>query len=92
MYVILTLKSPLKQKAEGSRGSSDRLVVRPSDMRIPSEFHKFLNNNSSKERIFEIIKETLLSHNNTSIDRRFILQEEAPVKYFQEVMLMLHSL
>ena len=37
-------------------------------MRIPSDFQKFLNNNNNKERLFEIIEETLLSHNNTSID------------------------
>ena len=39
-------------------------------MRIPSDFQKFLNNNNIKERRFEIIEETLLSHNNTSIDRK----------------------
>ena len=61
-------------------------------MRIPSDFQNFLNNNNNKERLFEIIEEILLSHNKTSIGRRFILQEEAPVNYFQEVMLMLHSL
>ena len=30
----------------------------------------FLNNNNNKERLFEIIEETLLSHNNTSIERK----------------------
>ena len=39
-------------------------------MRIPSDFQKFLNNNNNKERLFEIIEETLLSHNNTSIVRK----------------------
>ena len=39
-------------------------------MRIPSDFQKFLNNNNNKERLFEIIEETLLPHNNTSIDRK----------------------
>ena len=39
-------------------------------MRIPSDFQKFLNNNNNKERLFEITEETLLSHNNTSIDRK----------------------
>ena len=39
-------------------------------MGIPSDFQKFLNNNNNKERLFEIIEETLLSHNNTSIDRK----------------------
>ena len=51
-----------------NRGSSDRLVVRSSKMRIPSDFQKFLNNNNNKERLFEIIEE--LSHNNTSTDRK----------------------
>ena len=38
-------------------------------MGIPSDFQKFLNNNNNKERLFEIIEETFLSHNNTSIDK-----------------------
>ena len=59
----------IKAAERNNRGSSDRLVVRSSKMRIPSDFQKFLNNNNNKERLFEIIEETLLSHNNTSIDR-----------------------
>ena len=59
----------IKAAERKNRGSSDRLVVRSSKMRIPSHFQKFLNNNNNKERLFEIIEETLLSHNNTSIDR-----------------------
>ena len=39
-------------------------------MRIPSDFQKFLNNNNNKERLLEIIEETVLSHNNKSIDRK----------------------
>ena len=60
----------IKAAERNNRGSSDRLVVRSSKMRIPSDFQKFLNNNNNKERLFEIIEETLLSHNNTSIDRK----------------------
>ena len=37
-------------------------------MRIPNDFQKFLNSN--KERLLEIIDETLLSDNNTSIHRK----------------------
>ena len=51
----------------------DRLDVFSSKMRIPSDFRKFQNNNNNKEilfEIFEIIEETLLSHNNTSIDTK----------------------
>ena len=52
----------IKAAERNNRGSSDRLVVRSSKMRIPSDFQKFLDNNNNKER--------LLSHNNSSIDRK----------------------
>ena len=60
----------IKAAAKNNRGSSERLVVRSSKMRIPSDFQKFLNNTNNKERLFEIIEETLLSHDNTNIDRK----------------------
>ena len=60
----------IKAAERNNGGSSDRLVVRSWKMCIPSDFQKFWNNNNNKERLFEIIKETLLSHNNTSIDRK----------------------
>ena len=82
------MKSPLKQQKE----TIDRLVVRSSKMRVPSDFQKFMNNNNNKGRLSEIIEETLLSHNNTSIDMGILSQEETPGNYFQEVMVMLHSL
>ena len=59
----------IKVAERNNRASSERLVVHSSKMRIPSDFQKFLNINNNKERLFEIIEETLLSHNNTSIDR-----------------------
>ena len=46
----------IKAAERNNRGSSDRLVVRSSKMRIPSDFQKFLNNNNNKERLLEIIK------------------------------------
>ena len=88
IFVCRTLKSPLKQQKE----TIDRLVVRSSKMRVPSDFQKFMNNNNNKGRLSEIIEETLLSHNNTSIDMGILSQEETPGNYFQEVMVMLHSL
>ena len=39
-----------------NRVSSDRLVIHSSKMCIPSDFQSFLNNNSNKERLFEIKK------------------------------------
>ena len=48
--------------------SSYRLVVRSSKIRIPGDFQTLNNNN--KERHFEIIEETLLSHSNTSNDKK----------------------
>ena len=60
----------IKAAERNNRGSSDRLVVHSSKMRITSDFQKFLNNNNNKDRLFEIIEETLLSYNNTSIGRK----------------------
>ena len=57
IFVCRTLKSPLKQQKE----TIDRLVVRSSKMRVPSDFQKFMNNNNNKGRLSEIIEETLLS-------------------------------
>ena len=60
----------VKAAERNNRGSSDRLFVRSSKMHIPSDFQKFLNNDNNKERLFEIIEETLRTHNNTSTDRK----------------------
>ena len=60
----------IKAAEKNNRASWDKPVVRSLKMRIPSDFQKFLNNNNNKERLFEIIEETLLSHNNTSIERK----------------------
>ena len=60
----------IKAAERNNRGSSDRLFVRSSKMHIPSDFQKFLNNDNNKERLFEIIEETLRTHNNTSTDRK----------------------
>ena len=49
-------------------------------MRIPSGFQKFLDNNNNKERLFEIIEETLLSHNNISIDRKIYFARRSTSK------------
>ena len=52
-------KSIKAAERNNNRGTSDRLVVRSSKMRIPSDFQKFLNNNNNKERLLEIIEETV---------------------------------
>ena len=71
-------EKPIKAaERNNNRGTSDRLVVRSSKMRIPSDFQKFLNNNNNKERLFEIIEKTLLSHNNTSIDRKIYFARQS---------------
>ena len=70
LYVILYFERSIKAVERNNRRSSYRLVERSSKMRIPSDFQKFLNNNNNKERVFEIIEETVLSHKNTNIDRK----------------------
>ena len=70
----------IKAAERNNRGSSDRLVVRSSKMRTSSDFQTFLNNNNNKERLFKIIDETLLSYNNTSIDRKIYFAKGSTCK------------
>lgn len=60
-----------------NRGSSYRLVVCFLKMHIPNDYQKCPNNNNYKERLSKIIKETLLSHNNRSIDRNIYFARES---------------
>ena len=86
-------EKPIKAaERNNNRGTSDRLVVRSSKMRIPSDFQKFLNNNNNKERLFEIIQKHFYLIIIRVLRGGFILQEKARVNYSQEVMVMLHSL
>ena len=47
-----------------NRGSLDRLTLCSLKIGIPSDFQKLQNNNNKKEKLLEIIEETLLSCNN----------------------------
>ena len=80
-FILYTyFEKSIKAAERNNRGSSNWLVVRSSKMRIPSEFQQFLNNNNNKERLFEIMKETLWSHNNASIDRKVYFTRESTCK------------
>ena len=70
----------IKVAERSNSGSSDRLVVSSSKMHISSYFQNFLNNNNNKERLFEIIKEAILSHNKTSIDRKIYFSRGSTCK------------
>ena len=80
-FILYTyFEKSIKAAERNNRGSSNWLVVRSSKMHIPSEFQQFLNNNNNKERLFEIMKETLWSHNNASIDRKVYFTRESTCK------------
>ena len=51
-------------------------------MPIPGNFHKFLNNNKNKERLFKIIEETPFHHNNTSMDRKIYFARGSTCQLF----------
>ena len=70
----------IKAAERSNRGSLDKLVVPSSKIRILSDFQKLLNNSNTKERLFEIIKEILLSQSNTSIDRKIYFAKASTCK------------
>ena len=57
-----SFEKPIKAaERNNNRGTSERLVVRSSKMRIPSDFQKFLNNNNNKERLGNNRRNSLIS-------------------------------
>lgn len=54
----------IKAAKRNNRGSLDRLILCSLKIGIPSDFQKLQNNNNKKEKLLEIIEETLLSLNN----------------------------
>ena len=47
----------IKNSERGLRGNSDKFVIRSGDVRVPSDFNKFLRNGDNKERMFQLIEE-----------------------------------
>eukprot|EP00794_Sanderia_malayensis_P020780 gene20780-biopygen14596 len=47
----------IKNSERCLRGNSDKFVIRSGDVRVRSDFNKFLRNGDNKERLFEIIEE-----------------------------------
>ena len=46
----------IKSEERKGRGESDRLLMKSTKVRIPSDFQKFLCNGDNKERLFELIE------------------------------------
>eukprot|EP00112_Aurelia_sp_Birch-Aquarium-sp1_P008666 Seg1960.8 transcript_id=Seg1960.8/GoldUCD/mRNA.D3Y31 product="GTPase-activating protein and VPS9 domain-containing protein 1" protein_id=Seg1960.8/GoldUCD/D3Y31 len=52
----------IKNSERGLRGNSDKFVIRNGDVRVPSDFNKFLRNGDNKERMFQLIEEVWIQN------------------------------
>eukprot|EP00794_Sanderia_malayensis_P020850 gene20850-biopygen15376 len=50
-------KDSIKDAERRLRGEGDKFIIKTPDIRIPSDFKKFLSNGENKERMFELLED-----------------------------------
>lgn len=57
-------KQSIKYNEHLSRGIDPPFIIKNANIKIPSDFQKFLNNGENKDRLLEIVETVLIKHKN----------------------------
>ena len=57
----------IKKAERKTRGESDKIPLKSSNIKIPRDFQRFLDNGNNKTRLFELFVETYIARKNDLI-------------------------